>query len=111
MIEKEYEHIVEIEGKYYSFRAKNPNLDEALLEAKVTGQTLWEYVEPWKRKFGIVCLSLGIIGLIAFPTVVFTLGTGEAYEVGILIKGLIGSFICIGTGLHFNKFFHRITLI
>jgi hypothetical protein len=109
-VEEEYEHIFEIDGKYYHLKSNNPDPDVALEEARAKRQTLWEYVEPWKRKFGIVCLVLGIIGLIAFPTVVFTLGTGEAYEVGILIKGLIGSFICVGTGLQFNKFFNRISL-
>jgi len=109
--EDQYEHIFEIDGKYYHLKSNNPDPNGALEDARAKGQTLWEYVEPWKRKFGIVCLVLGIIGVIGFPTVVFTLGTGEAYEVGILIKGLIGSFICLGTGLRFNRFFNRISLI
>jgi len=115
-----YEYSVFIQGSEFRFTSTISNPDEALKDARRRGITLWEYVEPWKRVFGLICLGLGIVGLIVFPIIVFafggTFGIEEASsvagrEMGLLVKGLIGSSLCIGTGLRFNKFFHRITLV
>lgn len=103
-MEEEYEHIVYINGKYYRFKSIYPDLDVALEQARAKGQNQWEVVEPRRRKTGIVMIALGAGALIAVPIILATLFSGEAVELGVILKLGIGGFICLVTGLRFAKF-------